>query len=96
MILLTQKVQLTAGIYAAKALVQHLCKRFNDPENGHIFIPDVSILSRRIFCVQEVLLYMCLLYFNLNALFGLTNECNVSVTGITKLVTKIWRAFHLR
>ena len=36
------------------------------------FIPGVSILSRRTFCVQEVLMYMCLLSFHLNALFGLT------------------------
>jgi hypothetical protein len=34
----TQKMQLTAGIYTAKALVQHLCGRFNDPENVHIFM----------------------------------------------------------
>jgi hypothetical protein len=57
---LTQKVQLTAGICAAKALVQLLCERFHDPENVHVFIPGVSILSRRNFCVQEVLMHMCL------------------------------------
>jgi len=68
---LTQKVQLTAGMYAAKALVQHLCERFHDPENGHIFIPGFSIDSRRKFCVQEVLMHMCLLSFHRNALFGL-------------------------
>jgi hypothetical protein len=36
---LTKKVQLTAGICAAKALVQHLCERFHDPENVHILSP---------------------------------------------------------
>jgi hypothetical protein len=58
-------------MYSAKALVQLLCERFHDPENGHIFIPGVSILSRRKFCVQEVLMHMCLLSFHRNALFGL-------------------------
>ena len=70
---LTQKVQLTAGICAAKALVQYLCKRFHDPENVHIFIPGVSILDRHKFCVQEVLMHVCLLSFLRNALFGLNN-----------------------
>ena len=54
------KMQLTAGICAAKALVQHLCERFNDPDNVHIFIPSVEILYRLKFCIQEVLMYMCL------------------------------------
>jgi hypothetical protein len=36
-------ILLTAGIYAAKALVQHLCECLNDPANVHIFIPGVSI-----------------------------------------------------
>jgi len=67
---LAQKVQLTAGICATKALVQLLCERFHDPETVHIFIPGVSILSRRKFCVQEVLMHMCLLSFHRNALFG--------------------------
>jgi hypothetical protein len=58
---LTQKVQLTAGIYAAKALVQLLRERFHDPETVHIFIPGVLILYRRKFCVQEVLMHICLL-----------------------------------
>jgi len=31
-------MQLTVGICAAKALVQYLCGRFNDPDNVHIFI----------------------------------------------------------
>ncbi len=34
-------MQLTVGIYAAKALVQHLCERFNDPDNVHVFILSV-------------------------------------------------------
>jgi len=72
--MLTLKVQLTAGICAAKALVQHLCERFYDPENVHIFIPGFSIHSRRKFCVQEVLMHMCLLSFHLNALFGLMGK----------------------
>ena len=41
-----KKVQLTAGIYAAKAsrhLPGHLCERFYDPGNKHVFIPGVSI-----------------------------------------------------
>jgi hypothetical protein len=29
------------GTYAAKALVQHLCERLNDPDNVHIFILSV-------------------------------------------------------
>jgi hypothetical protein len=29
------------GIYAAKALEQHLCERFNDAVNVRIFIPSV-------------------------------------------------------
>jgi hypothetical protein len=28
----------TAGMYAAKALVQHLCKRFNDSNFLNVFI----------------------------------------------------------
>ena len=62
---LTQKVQLTAGICAAKALVQLLCEPFHDPDNAHILIPGVSILSRHKFCVQEVLMYVCLPSFHL-------------------------------
>jgi hypothetical protein len=68
---LTRKVQLTAGICAAKALVQHLCKRFHNPENVHIFIPGVSILYRHKFCVQEVLMHVCLPSSFPNAFFGL-------------------------
>jgi hypothetical protein len=64
-------MQLTVGRCAAKAIVQHLCERFHDPGNVHIFIPGVSILSRRKSCVQEVLMHICLLSFHLNALFGL-------------------------
>jgi len=73
-VLLAQKVQLTAGIYAVKAsrhVPGHLCERFHDPNNGHFFIPGVPILSRGKFCVQEVLLHICLLPSHLNALFGL-------------------------
>ena len=29
-------MQLTVGICAAKALVQHLCERFNEPDNVHV------------------------------------------------------------
>jgi hypothetical protein len=38
---LTKKLQLTGGMYAAKALVQHLCERLNDPDNVQIFILNV-------------------------------------------------------
>jgi hypothetical protein len=31
-------MQLVAGMWAAKALEQHLCKRFNDPDFLHVFI----------------------------------------------------------
>ncbi len=34
-------MQLTVGMCAAKALVQHLCERFNDPDNLHVFILSV-------------------------------------------------------
>jgi hypothetical protein len=37
----TQKMQLTVGICAAKALVQHLCERFNNPDNVHVVILSV-------------------------------------------------------
>jgi hypothetical protein len=37
-IMLTRKMQLTAGMCAAKALVQLLCERFNDPDFLHVFI----------------------------------------------------------
>ena len=60
-----------AGTCAAKAIVQHLCERFHDPENEQVFIPSVSILYKRKFCVQEVLMHMCLPSFPINALFGL-------------------------
>jgi len=70
---LTQKLQLTAGMYAAKALVQHLCERIHDPENVHVFIPGFSIRYRRKFCVQEVLMNIYLPSFHLNALFGLNH-----------------------
>jgi hypothetical protein len=36
-----KKAQLTAGTCAAKALVQHLCERFHDPDNLYVFVPDV-------------------------------------------------------
>jgi hypothetical protein len=36
---LTLKVQLTAGIYAAKALVQHLCELFHDPKTCMFLSP---------------------------------------------------------
>jgi hypothetical protein len=67
-------MQLTAGICAAKASRHapgHLCERFHDPENIHIFIPGFSIRYRRKFCVQEVLMHMCLPPFYPNAFFGL-------------------------
>jgi hypothetical protein len=67
-------MQLTAGIFAEKALVQHLCERFHDPDNVHIFILSVSILCRRKFCVQEVLMHMCLPPFYPNAFFGLIDQ----------------------
>jgi hypothetical protein len=38
---LTPKMHLTVGIYAAKALVQHLCERFNNPDNVQVFIFSV-------------------------------------------------------
>jgi len=34
-------MQLTEGICAAKAVVQHLCERFNDPDNMHVFILSI-------------------------------------------------------
>ena len=74
-IVLTQKVQFTAGIYAAKAsrhLPGHLCKRFHDPKTGIFYPWRFDTLQTHILCVQEVLMYMCLLSFHLNALFGLT------------------------
>jgi hypothetical protein len=37
--LFNPKSAIAAGMYAAKALVQHLCERFHDPENVHIFSP---------------------------------------------------------
>jgi hypothetical protein len=40
--------------------VQHLCGRFHDPDNVHVFIPGILILSRPKSCVQEVLLQICL------------------------------------
>jgi len=67
---LTQKVQLTAGICAAKALMQHLCERFHDMDNAHVFIPGVSIHSRHKSCVQEVLMHMCPPFFHLTAFLG--------------------------
>jgi hypothetical protein len=73
-------MQLTAGICAAKAS-RHvpglLCERFHDPDNVHIFIPGVSILYRRKFCVQEVLMHMCLPLFYPNVFFGLIEEENM-------------------
>jgi hypothetical protein len=63
-------MQSTAGIYAAKALVQHLCERFHDLDNVHIFTPGFPIHNRRKFCIQEVLLHRCLPPFYPNAFFG--------------------------
>jgi hypothetical protein len=66
-------MQLTAGLYTAKALVQHLCKRFNDPDNVHVFIlSGCEKRYRRKFCIQEVLLNISLPSFHPNAFFGLT------------------------
>jgi hypothetical protein len=74
-------MQSTAGICAAKAVVQHLCERFHDPDNVHIFIPGVSILSRRKFCVQEVLMHMCLPPFYPYAFFALSNDYGIIIAG---------------
>jgi hypothetical protein len=35
---LSWKLQMTAGIYAAKGLVPHLCGRFNAPDNMRVII----------------------------------------------------------
>ncbi len=40
---LTRKMQLIAGICAAKALEQLLCGRLNDSDNLHVFINIVLI-----------------------------------------------------
>ena len=69
------KAQLPAGICAAKTSRHSpglLCKRFHDPENVHVFIPGVSILSRRKFCIQEVLMHICLPASYPNAFLGLS------------------------
>ena len=50
--------------------MQHLCRRFHDTENVHVFIPGVSIRFIRNFCVQEVLMHICLPSLHPNALFG--------------------------
>jgi hypothetical protein len=63
-------IGLTAGIYAAKALVQHLCECFNDPDKLHVFILSVQIPYRRKFCIQEVLMHICLPCFYPHAVFG--------------------------
>jgi hypothetical protein len=63
---------LTAGIYAAKALLLLLRGRFHDTENVQVLIPGVPKLSRRKFSVQEVLMHMCLPSLPINALFGLS------------------------
>ena len=93
-----------AGICPAKAsrrLPGHICECFHAPENVHIFIPGVSILSRRKFCVQEVLLHMCLLSFHLNALFGLmhcspTGEGFLlrSTSGLTGMTAAVLKACY--
>jgi rare lipoprotein A len=70
-------MRLTAGICAAKALVQLLCERFHDPDNVHVFIPGVSIHYRHKFCVQEVLMHMCLPPFYLNTFFRLSGNAFV-------------------
>jgi len=65
---LTRKMQLMAGICAAKALVQHLCKRFNDPDSLHVFITycldtiHTQILRSRGFdaYMSGVFLYKCI------------------------------------
>jgi len=51
---------LLAGIYAAKALEQHLCERFNDPDTLHVYIPNIKKPYRLKFCIQEVLMHICL------------------------------------
>jgi hypothetical protein len=50
--------KMTTGIYAAKALEQHLCKRLDDTDSLHVFILSVLIRYGRKFCIQEVLLHM--------------------------------------
>jgi hypothetical protein len=68
----TQKVQLTAGMCAAKAsrhVPGHLCGRLHDPDNVQVYILSVEILYRRKSCVQEVLLHMCLPSFSSNCTF---------------------------
>jgi hypothetical protein len=54
------KKQLTAGICAAKALVQHLCERLNDSDDVQVDILSGQMLYSRKFCIQEVLMHMCL------------------------------------
>ncbi len=61
-----------AGMYAAKALVQRLCERFNISDFLHVFILIVYIPYKRKFFVQEVLMHMCLPSFYPNAFLGST------------------------
>jgi len=60
------RILLTAGICAEKALVQFLCERFHDPGNVQVFILSISVLTRHKFCIQKVLLHICLPSFPLN------------------------------
>jgi hypothetical protein len=47
----TQKIQLTAGICAAKTsrhLPGHLCERFHDPKNVHVLFKALDTLQTHI------------------------------------------------
>ena len=46
--------------------VQFLCERFHNPGNVQVFILSISVLTRHKFCIQEVLLHICLPSFPLN------------------------------
>ena len=58
-------------MYAAKALVQILCERFNDPASVRVFIPVAQLIENRKSCIQEVLMHMCPQPIYQNVLSGL-------------------------
>jgi hypothetical protein len=64
-----------AGICAAKALVQLLCERFNDLFSLCVLILTAWISCGQKFCVQEVLMHICLPMFVQRRFSELNDTC---------------------
>jgi hypothetical protein len=73
---------------------QHLCERFDDQDNVHVYIIGVYTLYKRKFCFQVVLMHMYLPYFYPNAFFGLTERRTLAKIGLQNFKNKKGLVIH--